>query len=111
MRVKAVAKYVGISHRKLGLVADVARGKKVDEALAILNFTPTPAAREVAKVVKSAAANAENNFQMPLSDLRVVNILVDQGSTLKRIRPQARGRASPILKHSSHITVIVDMEE
>ncbi|HJX69926.1 MAG TPA: 50S ribosomal protein L22 [Dehalococcoidia bacterium] len=111
MEVKAVAKYVGISPQKLGLVAEVARGKKVDEALALLKFFPTPGAKALAKVIKSAAANAENNFQMPPSELRVVKVLVNQGATLKRIRPQARGRANPILRHSSHITVIVDTEE
>lgn len=111
MEVKAVAKYVGISPRKLGLYAEVARGRKVGEALAILKFPPSPAARALAKVIKSAAANAENNFQMPLSELKVVKVFVDQGSTLKRIRFQARGRVNPILRHSSHITVIVDTEE
>ena len=111
MEVKAVAKYVGISHRKLGLVAEMVRGKKVDESLAILRFLTTPSARAVAKVIKSAAANAENNFQMPSSDLKIVKILIDQGSTLKRARPQARGRVNPLLRHSSHITVVVDIEQ
>jgi large subunit ribosomal protein L22 len=111
MEVKAVAKYVGISPRKLGLVADMARGKKVSEALALLKFSPTPSARALAKVIKSAAANAENNFQMPPYELKIVKVFVDQGSTLKRNRPQARGRVNPILRHSSHITVIVDAEE
>ena len=111
MEVKAVAKYVGISPRKLGLVAEMARGKKVNEALAILKFSPTPSARALSKVIRSAAANAENNFQMIPADLKVVKIFVDQGSTLKRNRPQARGRVNPILRHSSHITVIVDTEE
>ena len=111
MEVKAVAKYVGISPRKLGLVAEIARGKKVSDALALLKFSPTPSARALAKVIKSAAANAENNFQMATSELRVVKICVDQGSTLKRNRPQARGRVNPILRHSSHITVIVEAEE
>lgn len=111
MQVKAVAKYVGISPRKLGLVAEVVRGRKVGEALALLKFSPTPSARALAKVIKSAAANAENNFQMPPSELKVVKVFVNQGSTLKRNRPQARGRVNPILRHSSHITVIVDTEE
>ena len=111
MEVRAVAKYVGISPRKLGLVADVVRGKNVSEALALLKFAPTPSARALAKVIKSAAANAENNFQMSPSDLKVVKIFIDQGATLKRNRPQARGRVNPILRHSSHITVVVDMEE
>ena len=111
MEVKAVSKYVGISPLKLGLVADLVRGRKVSEVLSFLKFSPTPSARALAKVIKSAAANAENNFQMPPSELRVVKVFVDQGSTLKRNRPQARGRVNPILRHSSHITVIVDMEE
>lgn len=111
MEVKAVAKYVGISPRKLGLVAGLVRGRKVDEALAMLKFTPTPGARAVAKVIKSAAANAENNFQMPASELKVVKLFISQGATIKRARPQARGRVNPILRHSSHITVIVNTEE
>jgi len=111
MEVKAVAKYVGISPRKLGLVAEVVRGKNVNEALSLLKFSPTPSAHAVAKVIKSAASNAENNFQMPFSELKVVKVFVDQGATLKRNRPQARGRVNPILRHSSHITVIVGMEE
>jgi len=111
MEVRAVAKYVGISPRKLRLVAEIARGKKVDEALALLNFSPTPAARAIAKVIKSAAANAENNYQMPPSELKVVNLFINQGSTLKRVRAQARGRVNPILRHSSHITAIVNTEE
>lgn len=110
MQVKAISKHVGISHRKLGLVADMTRGKKVEDALTLLKFTPTPSARVIEKVVKSAASNAENNFHMPMSDLKIVKVYVNQGATLRRMRPQARGRAAPILKHSSHITVIVDME-
>ena len=108
MQVKAVSKYVGISPRKLVLIADLARGKSVDEALTILRFTPTPGARIVAKVIKSAAANAENNYQMSQYDLKVTNIMIDQGSTMKRSRAQARGRGNPIRRHSSHITVTVD---
>jgi len=111
MEVKAVAKYVGISHRKLYSVAEMAKGKKVDEALALLNLSPTPAARVIAKAIKSAAANAENNYQMPLSELKIVKLFVNQGATLKRARPQARGRVNPILRHSSHVTAIVDTEE
>ena len=87
------------------------RGKKVDEALTILRFAPTPIARVVAKVVKSAAANAENDFQMSPMDLKIVNILADEARTMKRFRPRARGRASPIRKRSSHITVIVAEQE
>jgi len=110
MRVKAVAKDVGISPRKARLVVDMVRGKKVDEALTILNFLPTPSAKTVAKVIKSAAANAENNLQMAPADLRVATIFVDEARTLKRFRPKSRGRVSPILKRSSHITVLVEEE-
>ncbi len=110
MRVRAVAKDVGISPRKVRLVLDAVRGRKVDEALTILRFLPTPAARTVAKVVKSAAANAENNFEMSPSGLKIIDIFAGQGHTLKRFRPQARGRVNPILKRSSHITVFVAEE-
>ena len=108
MKVKVVAKNVGIPARKMRLVVDSVRGRKVDEALTILKFMPTPAARIVAKAVKSAAASAENNFQLPSLDLRIVTIYVDEGRTLKRFRPKARGRISPILKRSCHVTVFVE---
>ncbi len=89
-------------------IIDTVRGKKVDEALAILKFTPSPSARTLSRVVKSAAANAENNFQMAPSDLRIVKAYVDEGLRLKRIRFKARGRVSPIIKRLSHITVVVE---
>ncbi len=111
MQVKAKVKDTGISARKVRLLADMVRGKRVSEALAILQFAPSPLARVVAKVVKSAAANAENNFQMTPSDLKVVSIFVDEAPTLKWFRPAARGRARHILKRSSHITVIVAEQE
>ena len=111
MEVRAVSKDTGVSPRKVRPLVDMVRGKKVDEALTILRFAPTPTARLVAKVVKSAVANAENNFQMSPSDLKIINIFADEARTLKRYRPRARGRASPILKRSSHITVIVDEEK
>jgi large subunit ribosomal protein L22 len=111
MEVRAVAKDTGISARKMRPLADMVRGKKVDEALTILKFVPSPKAQVVAKVVKSAAANAENNFQIAASELRIVNIFADEARTMKRFRPRARGRASPILKRSSHITVIVAERE
>lgn len=111
MEVKATAKYIRISPRKVRLVVDTVRGKKVDDALAILKFLPTPAAREVAKVVKSAAANAENNYQMSPSDLHIVKVYADEGPTLKRFRPRSHGRVSPVLKRSSHITVVVEEKE
>ncbi len=107
MEVSAVAKDTGISPRKVRPLVDMIRGKKVDEALTILRFAPTPAARIVAKVVKSAAANADNNFQMEPANLKIAGIFADEARTLKRFRPRARGRASPILRRSCHITVIV----
>ena len=110
MEVRAVAKDTGISARKVRPLVDMVRGKKVDEALTLLQFAPSPTARVVARVVKSAAANAENNFQMEPADLRIVNIFTGEGRTLKRFRPRARGRASRILKRSSHITVVVSEE-
>jgi large subunit ribosomal protein L22 len=110
MEVRAVSKDTGISPRKVRPLVDMVRGKKVDEALTLLQFTPTPTARVVAKVVKSAAANAENNFQMEPADLRIVNIFTGDARTLKRFRPRARGRANRILKRSSHITVVVSEE-
>jgi len=111
MEVRAVAKDTGISPRKVRPLVDMVRGKKVDEALTVLRFTPTPTARVVAKVVKSAAANAENNFQMDPLDLRIVSIFADEARTMKRYRARARARSSPILKRSSHITVIVAEQE
>ena len=111
MEVRAIAKDTGISPRKVRLLVNIVRGKKVDEALNILRFASTPTARVVAKVVKSAAANAESNFEMNPSDLKIVKIFADEAPSLKRHRPRARGRVSPILKRSSHITVIVAEEE
>ena len=111
MKVKAVANDVGISPQKVRLVVNMIRGKRVDEALAILRFMPTPTAKAVAKVIKSAVANAENNFQMSPAELRITDIFADKGHTLKRFRPQSRGRISPILKRSSNITVLVTEEE
>lgn len=108
MEVRAIAKDVGISPLKVRLVVDMVRGKKADEALTLLRFVPTPAAKAVAKAIKSAVANAETNFQMSPSELRIANILANKGHTLKRFRPQSRGRISPILKRSTHITVVVE---
>ena len=111
MEVRAVAKDTGVSPRKARLLIDMVRGKTVDEALTELKFYPSPTARVVAKVIKSAAANAENVFQMSPSDLKIIGIFADEAPTLKRYRPRARGRVSPILKRSSHITVIVGEQE
>ena len=111
MEVRAITKDTGVSPRKVRLLVDMVRGKKVDEALTILKFAPTPNSQVVAKAVKSAAANAENNFQMSPSDLKIVSIFADEARPLKRYRPRARGRVSPIRKRSSHITVIVAEQE
>ncbi len=111
MEVRAISKNTGVSPRKVRLLLAMVRGKKVDEALTVLRFTPSPTARMVAKVIKSAAANAENGFQMSPPDLKIVRIFADEAPTMKRFRPRSRGRVSPILKRSSHITVIVAEQE
>lgn len=111
MEVRAVAKNIRFSPKKLGRVVDAVRGRPVGEALTILRFLPTPAAHEVAKAVKSAAANAENNYQMDPESLRVVSITANEGMKLRRYQPMARGRAGTVRKRSSHITVTVDDEE
>jgi large subunit ribosomal protein L22 len=111
MEVSATAKYIRTSPYKLRPIVDTVRGKKVYEALTILRFLPSPAARTVAKAVKSAVDNAENNYEMTPDDLRIVRIFVDEGPTLKRYRAGPRGRVKPILKRSSHITVVVEEEE
>ena len=91
-------------------MVNLVRGKKVDEALRILQFTRTPKANEIAKLIKSASANAENNFQMNPAELKIVRIFVDDARVQRRFRARSRGRASPIHKHSSHITVVVSEE-
>lgn len=111
MEVRAVAKNTGISAQKIRLLVDMVRGKKIDDALNILKYTPSPLARVVAKAVKSAAANAENNFQMTPADLKIVTIYADGAKSMKRFRPRARGRSNTIIKRSSHITVVVDEQE
>jgi len=111
MEVKAIAKDTGISAQKIRPLVDMVRGKKVDDALNMLKFAPSPLARVVTKVVKSAAANAENNYQMTPADLKIVNIYANEARSMKRFRPRARGRSSQIIKRSSHITVIVDEQE
>ena len=110
MAVKAVGKNIGISSKKMRRVLTVVRGRKVDDALNILSFLVTPAAREVAKVVKSAANNAENNSMMSQRDLKIVSIYADEGSSLRRFRARSRGRASRIIKRSCHVTVLVEEE-
>jgi large subunit ribosomal protein L22 len=104
---KAVAKYIRMSPRKARLVVDQIRGKKAKDALAILKFTPNKPAEPIYKVLHSAMANAEHNFEMNRDDLYVAQVFVDQGPVLKRFRPRARGMASRIRKPTSHITIIL----
>ncbi len=104
---KAIARYVRISPRKVRQVVDLIRGKKVSDALAILQFTPKGATEPVTKVLQSAVANAEHNYEMDTDALFVKEVFVDQGPTLKRIKPRAMGRADQIRKRTSHITVVV----
>lgn len=107
MEVKAVAKHVRIAPRKVRLVVDLIRGKQVGEAIAILAHTPKAASPVVEKVLKSAIANAEHNFELEPNNLVISKVFVDEGATLKRFRPRAMGRASKINKRTSHITVVV----
>jgi large subunit ribosomal protein L22 len=108
MEVRAVSKYLRVSAQKTRLVADMVRGKKVDEALILLRFTPKKSGRLITKVLRSAMANAENTNAGDLENLYIKTIQVDQGPRLKRFRPRAMGRATRIIKPSSHITVILD---
>jgi large subunit ribosomal protein L22 len=107
MQVKAVAKTVRIAPRKIRLVVDLIRGKEVGEAIAILRHTNKAASPVVEKLVNSAMANAEHNYDMDINSLVVKEIFVDEGPTMKRFRPRAMGRASQINKRTSHITVVV----
>lgn len=111
MEVRAVAKDIPISPRKVRLVLDSVRGRRVEEALAMLRFMPQNAAKDVYKVIKSAAANAENNYSLDANALWVHRIYADDGRTLKRLWRRNMGRANRVLKRSSHITVIVEDRE
>ncbi|MFC4355376.1 50S ribosomal protein L22 [Chryseomicrobium sp. FSL W7-1435] len=104
---KAVARTVRIAPRKVRLVVDLIRGKQVGEAVAILNHTPRSASPVVEKLLKSAIANAEHNYDLDINSLVVSEVFVDEGPTLKRFRPRAQGRASAINKRTSHITLVV----
>jgi large subunit ribosomal protein L22 len=108
MESKAVARHIRMSPRKVRLVVDAVRGKKVTDALATLDHTAKAASRVVRKVLKSAIANAEHNLKEDkIEDLRVVAAFVDGGPTLKRFRARAMGRAARILKRTSHVTIII----
>ena len=104
---RATLKYTRISARKVKIVADLIRGKNVDEALAIVKFTPKASSEIIEKLLKSAIANAENNHNMKHDNLYVSEIYANQGPTLKRIRPAAKGSAVRIRKRTSHITIVL----
>ena len=111
MRVSATAKYIRRSTRKTRLVTAAIVGKPVEEATAILRFMPQGAARDVAKVLKSAAANAENNHDLSPDELWVADAKAEEGPTIKRFRPRAQGRAFPIHKPMTPVTVVVENRE
>ena len=108
---RATLKFVRISSRKVKIVADLIRGKNVDEALAIMKFTPKASSEILEKLLKSAIANAENNHDMKHENLYVAEIFANQGPTLKRIRPAAKGSAVRIRKRTSHITIVLKEKE
>ena len=107
LEARASLKYARISSRKVKIVIDLIRGKNIDEALAVLKYTPKAAAEIVEKLLKSAIANAENNHGMAHEKLYIAEIYANQGPTLKRIRPAAKGSAVRIRKRMSHITIVL----
>ena len=109
--VRASAKYVRVSPRKARLIADQVRGKHIDDARSLLQFSPRSAAEDVSKVIESAAANAEANHDLIGDEMVVAEIRVDEGPTLKRFRPRAMGRATPIHKRTCHISVALTPED
>ena len=111
MRVSATAKYIRGSTRKTRLVTTAIKGKPVDEAAALLRFMPQHAAADVARVLKSATANAENNHNLSAEDLIVADAQANEGPTIKRFQPRAQGRAFPIHKPMTHITIVVADQE
>jgi large subunit ribosomal protein L22 len=111
MEARAIAKYIKMSPIKLKPVTDLVRGKDLSEALTILKFTPGKGSEILEKVVQSAAANAENNFDLNPDDLYVAEVYANQGPTMKRWRAADRGRAARILKRSSHVSVVLKEKE
>ena len=111
MEARATLKFLRISPRKVKIVLDLIRGVDAAKAMAILKFTPKAACEPVAKLLKSAMANAENNYDMDVTRLYVAECSVSQGPTLKRIRPRAQGRAFRINKKTSHITLVLKEAE
>ncbi len=108
--VRASSRYVRVAPRKARLVADQVRGLNIDQARALLQFSPRGAARDIGKLIESAAANAENNHDLIADEMRVAEITVDEGPTLRRYRPRALGRATQINKRTSHIAVALSPE-
>jgi ribosomal protein L22 len=109
--VRASSRYVRVAPRKARLVADQVRGLQIERARALLQFSPRGAAQDIGKLIESAAANAENNHDLVADEMRVAEITVDEGPTLRRFRPRALGRATPIHKRTSHIAVALSPEE
>ncbi len=110
MPVSAVAKNTGYSVKKIKPIIDMIRGMNVEDALNALRFLPSPIAARIAKVVQSAAANAENELMASTADLRITEIYANEGPRTKRFRARARGRINQITRRNSHITVVVDEE-
>lgn len=110
MEVQAVAKYIRMSPRKARLVVDMVRGMKAEDALQTLKFVNKAAALPISKLVRSAIANAEENYGLSADELYIARITADEGPTLKRGRFAARGRFKPILKRSTHLTVVLASE-
>ncbi len=108
MEAKAIARHVRLSPQKARLICDQIRGKKVEDALNVLDFTVRRGAKLVAKTLRSVVANAENNQSLDVDTLYVKRIEVGPGPTMKRFLPRAQGRATPLLKRSSHITIVLD---
>ena len=111
MRVSATAKFLRASTRKTRLVTQAIKGRKVEDAAAILRFMPQKAAADVARVLKSATSNAENNHSLSAGDLVIVDAIANEGPTIKRFQPRAQGRAFPIHKPMTHITIVVADQE
>ena len=111
MEARAHPRYARIAPRKVSVVLDLIRNQELDKALAILQYTPKAASELLLKLVKSAAANAENNHNMDKNNLYVAECFVTPGPTLKRMRPRAQGRAFRVLKRTSHITVVLKEKE
>ena|SRR5687767_5461215 len=111
MEARAVSRHLRISAQKLRLIADLVRGKAVDEALGMLEFTPKKGAKIVAKTLRSVVANAENNQSLDVDSLYVKRIEVGAATTWKRFMPRAHGRATPVRKRTSHLTIVLDERE